>query len=84
MPQLKDLSATADVPQLNDSEFHRKGKKVGDIRKVWTSSYRAVGIQPRAKIRKGKKIAGPGARVVATLCQGRVRSQLDLACERGR
>jgi hypothetical protein len=62
MPQLKDLGATADVPQLSDYVFHRKGKKVSDIQKVWTSSYRAVGIQPRTKIRKGKKIAGPGAR----------------------
>jgi len=28
MPQLKDLGATADVPQLSDYVFHRKGKKV--------------------------------------------------------
>ena len=72
------------MPQLNDGVLHRKGKKVGDIRKMWTSSYRAAGIPPRTKIRKGKKIARPGARAVATLCQGCVRSQLDLACERSR
>ena len=50
-----------------------RARRLAISRRWWTSSYRAVDIQPRTKIRKGKKIAGPGARAVATLCQGCVR-----------
>jgi hypothetical protein len=44
-----------------------------------------VSRQPwRKPLIQGEEDRQAGARAVATLCQGCVRRQLDLACERGR